>query len=164
MLPPRIQYRYSQELQISTVNIQNSYLTQVTLNNFAKKDHFWCLKNLRISNGQNVRFQEDQLIIQTDASTKKWGVYCTKVSKGGEGGKVKKITAFCHKHLWTIGSQNWNFYIYEREVSSKHPFSKWTRRTPFPLLWKWWEHITNKSWIYANKFGKSYWWTRSWSL
>lgn len=94
MFPPRIQYRYSQKLQISTVNIQNSYLTQVTLNNFAKTDHFWCLKNLRISNGQNVRFQEDQLIIQTDASSKNGEFIVQWSQKRGRGIRSRKSQLF----------------------------------------------------------------------
>ena len=67
----------------STLNLKKSYLTQAGLDNLAKTEPLWWIKSLRILDGRSLQLQEPHLVLQTDASTKNWGVHCSRVSTEG---------------------------------------------------------------------------------
>ena len=83
VLPARIQYRYLQELQISILNLQNSYPRQVNLHKLAKTELLWWIENLRVLNGKSLRLQEPHLLNQANASTEDWGAHCSGILTGG---------------------------------------------------------------------------------
>ena len=52
-----------------------SYLTLVKLTSMKKKKLLWLVNNLEICNGQLVIQTKAQVLIQTDASNKAWGLH-----------------------------------------------------------------------------------------
>ena len=100
VLLPRIHQRNLQARQISTINLQKSYLTQVTLNNLAKEKTFLVNGNLKILTSRSVRLQKPRLVIQTNASTKGWGARRSSHRRYSiKKGVLKNFTKFTGKHL-----------------------------------------------------------------
>ena len=56
ILPARLQFRYLQQQQISTLRKCVSFMTKVKLNPLAKEELAWWIKNLELSNGRSILF------------------------------------------------------------------------------------------------------------
>ena len=90
ILPGKIQFRFLQQEQISSLKNQGSYQGYVILGNLARHEFLRWIENIRLSNGRKIQQQEPQLTIQTDASTKGWGAHCNGISTGEKWSKKEQ--------------------------------------------------------------------------
>ena len=80
VLPTQIIFRYQQQQQIQALKIQGSYCKKVILNKNSKEELKRWMKNLKICNGCYLILSQSQVLIQTDASRKRWGAVCQRIS------------------------------------------------------------------------------------
>ena len=80
VLPAQIIFRYQQQQQIQALKIQGSYCKKVILNKNSKEELKRWMKNLKICNGCYLILSQSQVLIQTDASRKRWGAVCQRIS------------------------------------------------------------------------------------
>ena len=83
ILPRKIQFRFLQQEQITSLKKQGSCQGYVIPGNLARQKLFWWMENIRLSNGRKSQQQEPQMTIQTDAFTKGWGAHYKGISTGG---------------------------------------------------------------------------------
>ena len=83
VLPARLQCRYLQLQQISSLKESHSYQQKIVLNHQSKTELLWWITNLDLCNGRSLIQPPAQVLIQTDASTKGWGATCNGISTGG---------------------------------------------------------------------------------
>ena len=84
ILPGKIQFRFLQQEQISSLKRQGSYQGYVILRNLARQELLWWIENIRLSNGRKIQQEEPQMTIQTDGSTKGWEAHCNRISTEGK--------------------------------------------------------------------------------
>ena len=73
VLPARLQCRYLQLQQISSLKESHSYQQKIVLNHQSRTELLWWITNLDLCNGQSLIQPPAQVSIQSDASTKGWG-------------------------------------------------------------------------------------------
>ena len=83
VLPARLQCRYLQLQQISSLKESHSYQQKIVLNHQSKTELLWWITNLDLCNDRSLIQPPAQVLIQTDASTKGWGATCNGISTGG---------------------------------------------------------------------------------
>ena len=83
VLPARLQYRYLQLQQISSLKESHSNQQKIVLDHQSKTELLWWITNLDLCNGRSLIQPPAQVLIQTDASTKGWGATCNGISTGG---------------------------------------------------------------------------------
>ena len=76
ILSGKIQFRFLEQKQISSLKNQRSYQGYVILGNLARQELLWWTENIRLFNGGKIQQQKSQMTIETDAFTKGWGTYC----------------------------------------------------------------------------------------
>ena len=83
VLPARLNCRFLQMQQISSLSENLSYLDKIVLNEDSKIELKRWVQNLELCNGRALIQPPAELLIQTDASTKGWGATCNGISTGG---------------------------------------------------------------------------------
>ena len=73
VLPARLNCRFLQVQQISSLSENLSYLDKIVLNQNSKIELKWWVQNLELCNGRELIQPPAEVSIQTDASTKAWG-------------------------------------------------------------------------------------------
>ena len=91
VLPARLQFRFLQQQQIVSLKQSQSYLTLVKLTSMAKNELLWWVNNLELCNGRLVIQPRAQVLIQTDASKKNWGLYVEGSERGVSGSRRNRI-------------------------------------------------------------------------
>ena len=71
---------FPQIQQISSLSEKFSYLDKIVLNENSKIELKWWVQNLELCNGPALIQPPAEVLIQTDASTKGWGVTCYGIS------------------------------------------------------------------------------------
>ena len=92
ILPGKIQFRFLQQKQISSLKKQRTYPGYVILGNSARQELLWQIENIRLSNGRKTQQQEPLMTIQTDASTRGWEAHSKGISTGGTWSKKNRDT------------------------------------------------------------------------
>ena len=87
VLPARLQFCFLQQQQILSLKQSQSYLTLVKLTPMAKNELLWWVNNLELCNGRLVIQPQAQVLIQTDAFKKGWGLYVEGSERGVSGPK-----------------------------------------------------------------------------
>ena len=75
-------FRFHQKGQLSSLKRQGSYQGYVVIGNSARQELLWWTENITLCNGRKIQQEKSQMIIQTDASTKRWGAHCNGISIG----------------------------------------------------------------------------------
>ena len=83
VLQGRLQCRYLQLQQISSLRESHSYQQKIVLDHQSKTELLWWITNLDLCNGRSLIQRPAQVLIQTDASKKGWGATCNGISTGG---------------------------------------------------------------------------------
>ena len=83
VLPARLNCRFLQIKQISSLSEKLSYLEKIVLNENSKIELKWWVQNLELCNGPALIQPPAEVLMQTDASTKGWGATCNGASTGG---------------------------------------------------------------------------------
>ena len=91
MLPARLQFRFLQQQQILSLKQTPSNLTFVKLTPMAKNELLWWVNNLELCNGRLVIQRQTQVLIQTDASKKGWGLYVEGSEQGVSGPRRNRV-------------------------------------------------------------------------
>ena len=90
----------------------------------------WWIENIMLSNGRKIQQQEDQMIIQTDASRKGWGAHCNGISTGGA--MVEKKTRTLHKCFTTNASQIYDPDFHKKRL--KFNYSYPVEQQSYPIV------------------------------
>ena len=87
VLPAPLHYRALQRLRVEALDRKKSpnYDTPVKLSLEASKDLRWWISSLGYHNGRPIYTQEPSLVLESDASKKRWGAHCREsgMSTGG---------------------------------------------------------------------------------
>ena len=84
VLPASLNCRFLQIQQISSLSENLSYLDKIGCNENSKIEQKWWVQNLELCNGRAIIQPPAEVLIQTDASAKGWGVTCNGISTGGD--------------------------------------------------------------------------------
>ena len=102
VLPARLQFRFLQQQQVLSPKQTQSYLTPVKLTPITKDKLLWWVNNLGLCNGRLVIQPQAQVLIQTDATKKGWGLYVEGSEQGsvvqeGTGSTYQSAGTYNHK-------------------------------------------------------------------
>ena len=89
VLPARLNCRFLQIQQISSLSENLSYLNKIVLNENSKIELKWWVQNLELCNGRALIQPPAEVLIQIDASTKSWG-HNEMEPQQGECGQLRK--------------------------------------------------------------------------
>ena len=120
VLPARLQFRFLQQQQTVSLKQSQFYLTLVKLTPMAKNEFLWWVNNLELCNGQLVIQPEAQVLIQTDASKKGWGMY---VEGSERGSVVQEGTGSTYQSAGTFSHKVCHFDICQNVENVSHAYS-----------------------------------------
>ena len=119
VLPVQINFRYLQQQPIEALKTKGLCCKKVVLNGNSKEELQWWIKNLKICNGRYVIQFHSQILIQTDASRKRWSVVCQGISAGGQCSKEEQLL----QQLLTERSKISTFDLQQIKIFESSSFS-----------------------------------------